>query len=865
MGRPVQIRSDPPLPLEVRDALELLIMTGNFPPLLQSGSSTLSKSISPAEVTVEFGEFDHFVFNDPKWPSETFRQARKVAKRLHPIDIYLPPEITERIKAIKSQLERQKLTKTGTCERFYELGIKPYTDGGLGFFDRFSRLLDDRDAVLTSSESKRKSMELTAADAFAGVLDSSNAFGGTSETAYKILTAYRALQAPCELKIIQTHNHVFVEHQGRALDPTGIGELGWRREITPAQLAALYYERSSAATPDPEVMVEAQSIASHIDPNRMGTGTFMAYANWVGGHYDVAVSNTTRAIQLHPDNIEPALFLFHLARSSPSPERQRTVAHNFMSMLPDHIASTVVLSGLCFDNGTCEEEVAWLKKTFPDMGLSEMLKAQMAFKDQSLDSAEMWLGLAKTKFPAVAIQEMKGTNHPLSMVLQLGAKISLAKQTSFAPAVAEQDITWSLNIAPLLPGSHATLAEIYRRQGRYDLAYQEMKREFVISTRLENLFAATGECALQAGDVKSALDFARQHVVEVPEESRGYALLAKIALTGHTSAAIELAHQHAKRAVELAMKEPSPLQALRLVELSRIALLLNNGLVLARGYAEQALTADPNSFAAKQNLIEVLLATGTVEARKEALARARDMTTVSEEPQVWSFAATVLARLGYLDDAEAYFRRALTTGFVQPETYAGLFEVLLSKDPATARQFSEEMRRRHENTPWFLGVDAYVAMLQGEQGRALDQAAKALKYNPNDYHALIASGLVYVQRKTPRERKKSLQEANRISEHLKKMYPFAPITHVLEARVNMRYAAWSAAQRAAEEAERLSPNDDGSITSLSVLETLVAVLEERKNFSRMRDVQTRIAGNRRRRSGNVPGKQHADFISSPRY
>ncbi|MBI4212608.1 MAG: tetratricopeptide repeat protein [Deltaproteobacteria bacterium] len=777
----------------IRCAMEKL----NISPEEMDGSAG-----SEADGLITYDEGVHAVMNSPQW--------QKCKNIRHPLDLdSIPLPIKQRIASLKKQTDAEiglSEKDPGYCDAFvptfFQKGLPSYKNGGLGFTYPFTPNANLFPMLSPTPGFRQKFMdaELTAAEAYQGVLNPKLPYGSCSEAEAKIIAAFRATGVPCDVHGMRTQGHVYAQYKDKPLDPSGIGEIGWSVPQSDGQIASVYYSSLALGENDPAKKLTFQKIAIAIDPDSYTKSIFLAERLRITKKPELAVTVLLQGAEEQPHDIAVFQALANEILMEPDAKVVSQHVRTLMSLMPDNPYAFYAMQMVCSARKIFTDEEAWLLKNFPMSGHSEALRSLEALSSGNMKEALTWAQEALFKNPRHA------------MALQVRANLRLT-QGDFANA--EADVIASIQEAQNLPVNFAMWSTIASMAGKTDEAYLFAKRESINAGLNPQGLVVLAQAALNAGDLEASYKTVKDFIdLPLPDAAKlgGFQIMAwTLDLMGRTDEAITLTEQ--------VLQLPFPEQAKSELH-AQLAFFFTEKAEHQKAFqhAEQAHQLNPASPGTKLAMNNALLSLGK---RVEALQVAQEMVdTASQTSFSWVVFSKSARLLNRKNEAVEALDKALS---LNPRDFGALIEKALlsieANDEDMLRTTIEDLRTKYKNYGFVHSIDAFASWKLGEHKHALREAKIGLKKNPHDQFALMVTGFSAMK-------EKKFREAIVIGERLQKLYPFDPAGGTIAAEAYFNLGKLKEAEHAARQGITAYPYDAGFIPEISPYTVLAKILNK---------------------------------------
>lgn len=745
----------------------------------------------------------HFIYHRPEWRNYLPALDRMGLK--HPLDLRdIPPEILERARSLREKIQVSiggDEKQTGYCEdfvpKFYEAGRPSFRNGGLGFDYPYGTTLTPH--------------ELTAGEAFAAVLDPALPYGSCTEATAKVMTAFAAVSS-CPVRPVVTQNHMFARFKNLDLDPTGIGDFGWKKDGGEAMVAGMYYvSLVNNARPGSAEQTDYARVAASILPEDSEVLISQTGLAVEQGDLKRAERLALAAIDANPHNPQSFLDYAFILGKLPLED---SIGHaiDFLKRRPRSDLAIWVVIQWAKEKNVFDRLIPPLGEILPDSGHAETLQAFQAFVRNDLRGSKGFLEEALAKNP----------DHASALFFEA----SLALDQGLLQE-AERLARKSLELAPTLPGNYYLLSVIAMHKGDAETAYREAKKEGLVYFGNPAGLKAIAQAALMAGDLSSAEKYARRYVEERSRDPLSYLTLAPVQFSlGKPEEALKTARQ----ALSFAKALPA-VEAQVHVLISTMAF-ASGDLALAQEHLDQAVR-----FGAGESLIarrvNVLLLSATGRFQEAVQAADRLVLDFPGFAFAWGAAATVYNRVNQPAKAQEAVDRALRLDRGDSDALIVQIELLLTS--GKGREASERMDhflKKNANQIFLYGPLALEAYnLDGEKidEMALKIAETVLKSFPNDLSSLYVKGqLKLIQG--------DVASVRPIAEKLKKLYPNHHFSYMIASGVEFLQGNLEAAEREARRAVEIYPYDHAKIRRNSARWTLFWILKARGKNREAQDI-----------------------------
>ncbi|MBI2343367.1 MAG: tetratricopeptide repeat protein [Deltaproteobacteria bacterium] len=777
------VRLDPQMPSVVLKALQPIVQIEPDLPSKMDGSGPGGSKDSVVTVTEVF----HYIYNTPNW--QRFLPLMDQCGLHHPLDTRrLPPEIVQRAQTLLAAAESTFALPPNDpayCDMvvpyYFHHNLPPFDAGGLGL-------------GYPDSNMRLEHWEMTAAEAYAAVLDPTKLSGACTEATYMFIAGSRAAGLACPLDAVLTQSHIFPRSGETPLDPSKLGKIGWEYvAASDAEIAAVYYSNLASSYRDGKQPATARVYAglSYTIAPRIGAAILANVSSDPGQAFAYAKEAVVRS----PEDIAHYLVVAgHLANHS-RPEAQREA----LSLLADAVTpgaqayALFAVQQLCLRERNCDDYAQVVQQEMPQRGFGEMLQVFSADVQKS--------PARRNQLILEAI-----VNNPNNAVAWLYQAMEAMEHWDLA--TAKRAVALSVALAPNLPYSHSLLSQLASMQGKVDLAYDEARKEALVMQGNPEGDVAVASAALAAGKFSTARAWAEAYAKALPHDHSGALLLGSIAREqGDGQRAI---HYFA-RALKLMQRTGD---AGNLFDAVR-AEIHTNLASLHTTRAEPAKAAPHIRQVhqlAPESATHLWLATFLKYYENDidgqlALAE-RLVTTYSQLPGAWTNLAFAHYQQGDYRTAQMELERALASN--PNDIHAHLTEIYLRiGEGATdaARLLLVAFRKRFGQWAAYEPGVALQSLVLGDEATAHTLAAKVLANNPREYHALAVQGLLTYRT--------NAKQAQRIAKKMQKLYPKMPIGYLLAAKSALAAGDLVAALREVEQASTRSPYDTGQPALLS--------------------------------------------------
>lgn len=779
---------DPRLRGAMRGAVEWLLTEARVDPARVDGGP-----VGKVDRTIDLGETVHFLYNAPEW--RRYLPAFDKLRLKHPLDPRLPAPITHRAIQLTEQINQEipfAWGAPGYCEafvpRFFAAGLAAFADGGLGWAVPLRVQLEH--------------YELTAPEAYAGVLDARRPFGSCSEATAKVLTAFAAVGSPCSVAAVGTQNHVFARAAGMNLDPSALGKIGWERPQTERDMATAYYTdlaiellshgRGVAA-------IEHLTLARLINPEDPQVRSLLGTAllDPVAG-----VQALVAAVSGNPDDV--SYYRALAQRLQQIPDRQT---------LPDRVAALVVslhahpyavrmAADVCFGVEQCPALAARIDATFPGRGHGDAILGLEAY----------WRGEEQEAAHYVQAALRADPNHAVGLWMHGALALHEGRLADAATAAQRSSL-----LAPNLENNHAVLAAIHLAQGNFDAARDEAQREFLVFGSNPNGKLSLIDIFSETGDLAMAEGLAWQHIREQPNDPNGPWALANVLLTAGREREAVRAAMVMKRMLRSLTDRPEFNEARLGAESILFAVAMaRQDLRQARVSLETMRALDPVGRTVMPAEIVVLQAEHQYDTALTLCERLR--AAAPELVDGPALHAQTLLLLGREREAREAMNVALR---LNPRSQAARdVELQLAFDVGALGRFRtvwEAYLKDFGRVPDVQLLAAYYAYAQGDAPRARVAVAAVPKAYAEEQNVLLVRALLAVDGGR-------LREAQSLARRLNARHPLSDTGPLVEARVAIARGNLSRAERAAREAVRRYPYDNGKIPAFSGRRLLIDIL-----------------------------------------
>ncbi len=469
----------------------------------------------------------------------------------HPIDLQdLSPEDVARAREIAARVEAEigiSRDDPNFCNafrpKFVEAGTSAFAEGGLCFASDEPRTM--------SIDEELASVEMTAAESFAVCRDPNQNYGSCSERMYMVEAALAATGVPCSVESRMTENHVYPASEGKSLDPIGIGEIGWSREVNPV---AMYLSSLASSQEDgsflhrvahfidPEGCPDYSSIRNHLNSLKLISSDASASPEERAAIIDAIIEEVEPSVEAIPERI--ALFNYFsdwMQRFSPEVARELGMA--VVTRFPNNphaILPLIMAMGVTGMQPVDEEERvlsrAMIERNFT-MAAGE-LKEKLPFSgwaETMLAQRESVLG---HKADAIAYAERALMQNPRNALMLKVIAFDEVMRSQYD--AAESLLSDAMEVAPNLPGSHATLTTIAQVRGDLDRAAVEAGREATVYWRNPMGAFLKIDLELMKGNPRMALRWFGNVRSERANDPRSISLARAKAMMGHYEEAISV-------------------------------------------------------------------------------------------------------------------------------------------------------------------------------------------------------------------------------------------------------------------------------------------------------------------------------------
>lgn len=728
---------------------------------------------------IEKEELIYFVYNSPDW--KKFLPAMDRMKLVHPLDAR---GIRQKIKRrahdlaihINSNLSHKKIVPQSTvyCDNFvpifFEQGLASYTKGGLGFSYPFP--------------SQQSNAELTAAQAFEGVLNPKKPFGSCTEAVEKISTSLAMVAPQCGIDALLTQNHAFARYQTVDLDPSRIGKVGWEKKMTPAKFASLHYSTLAANATDRYTRFELLQIAKAIDPEN-------AYAELVWGHSYVenlkdeqpaGIQKITErwaaAIRLAGDDVYIYTDIARVLGLFKKPSLALDVAFELFDKNPSHPYAILLLKNLLVKKDLLPSVITRFEKRYPHLGYHKLFAATKKTVEENKVIYSTVLAL-----------------NPLNIYCLHGLAHLYLNESNLE--MAKMFIQRAIAIAPNFPGTYYLLSQIEAQKNNVQLAYDAAKREMLSYLGNTDGTLAFAQAAMGAGDFRLALHYAKltYKTLEQNKQPRFHVHLMILKILGELG-----------QSDQALIKAEATLQRLKtagygteeILALKIYLLYLKDDQSQAMHVIEEAQEKFPGSTYIECLKCMILKRLGSYH---QALHCARNL--VKNNPEFVE-ASLMLGEI-YLDLNQTERAKQVVEKVLIKNPYDmvalslnGMIKMCTASSRVEKQEAWEALRLLFKEHKWFLGIDAMYSLLLGNKEAALARALLAHKFDRRDCSALFVMGTLALE-------KNAHDKAQAYAEKILEYQPNSVLGHILDARLAVTRGNLGKAEAAALLALKYNP------------------------------------------------------------